>query len=99
MRLRITFAAACAGALLFAAPAGANPQTAGLQVALRAYGFYLGPIDGIAGQGTATAIRAFQRSSRLPVDGIAGQRTRKALGRLGSPLYGERAPPPRPLGR
>ena len=90
MRLRKIFLAACLGALVFAAPADANPQTAGLQVALRAYGFYLGPIDAISGQGTATAIRAFQRSSRLPVDGIAGQRTRKALGRLGAPLYGER---------
>src|SRR5918999_1796952 len=90
MRLRITLVAACLGALVFAAPANANPQTAGLQVALRAYGFYLGPIDAISGQGTATAIRAFQRSSRLPVDGIAGQRTRKALGRLGAPLYGKR---------
>ena len=90
MRLRTTFVAACLGALVFAAPADANPQTAGLQVALRAYGFYLGPIDAISGQGTATAIRAFQRSSRLPVDGIAGKRTRRALGRLGGPLYGER---------
>jgi peptidoglycan hydrolase-like protein with peptidoglycan-binding domain len=90
MRLRTILVAGCLGALVFAAPAEANPQTAGLQVALRAYGFYLGPIDAISGQGTATAIRAFQRSSRLPVDGIAGKRTRKALGRLGSPLYGDR---------
>jgi peptidoglycan hydrolase-like protein with peptidoglycan-binding domain len=90
MRSRTIVVAACAGALVFAAPASGNPQTAGLQVALRAYGFYLGPIDAISGQGTATAIRAFQRSSRLPVDGLAGKRTRKALGRLGGPLYGER---------
>jgi LysM repeat protein len=90
MRLRMTFVVVCVGALVSAAPAEANPQTAGLQVALRAYGFYLGPIDAISGQGTATAIRAFQRSSRLPVDGIAGERTRRALGRLGGPLYGDR---------
>lgn len=89
MRLRTTIAVAVA-ALVVAAPAAANPQTAGLQVALRAYGFYLGPIDGIAGEGTATAVRAFQRSSRLAVDGIPGATTRRALGRLGRPLYGKR---------
>jgi len=90
MRARTTLAAVGAAVLIFAAPASANPQTAGLQVALRAYGFYLGPIDGLSGAATATAIRAFQRSSRLPVDGIAGKRTRAALGRLGTPLYGKR---------
>jgi peptidoglycan hydrolase-like protein with peptidoglycan-binding domain len=85
--------ALAAASLTLAAPAPAsagNPQVAGLQVALRAYGFYLGPIDGISGKGTAIAIRAFQRSSRLPVDGIAGKSTRRALGRLGKPLFGER---------
>ncbi len=90
MRVRTTIAAVVVAALLAAAPAAANPQTAGLQVALRAYGFYLGPIDGIAGEGTATAVRAFQRSSRLAVDGIPGATTRRALGRLGGPLYGKR---------
>ena len=88
-RLQLLAVAVCA-ALVLATAASANPQVAGLQVALRAYGFYLGPIDGIAGQGTATAVRAFQRSSRLPVDGIAGATTRRALGRLGKPLYGTR---------
>jgi LysM repeat protein len=88
-RLRL-FAALLAAGLVLAASASANSQVAGLQVALRAYGFYLGPIDGVAGQGTATAVRAFQRSSRLPVDGIAGATTRRALGRLGKPLYGRR---------
>ena len=77
--------------MALAAPASAaNPQTAGLQVALRAYGFYLGAIDGVSGRATADAIRAFQRSSRLPVDGIAGTSTRHALGRLGGPFFGER---------
>jgi len=90
MRLRSTFAAA-AVALVLAAPAGAvNPQVAGLQVALRAYGFYLGTIDGVSGSGTATAVRAFQRSSKLAVDGIPGATTRRQLGRLGRPLYGKR---------
>jgi hypothetical protein len=90
VRLR-TLLAAAAVALVLAAPAEpANPQIAGLQVALRAYGFYLGPIDGVSGQGTATAVRAFQRSSRLAVDGVPGATTRRALGRLGKPLYGKR---------
>ena len=90
MGVRVLLAFAAASLALAAPAAAANPQTAGLQVALRAYGFYLGPIDGISGQGTASAIRAFQRSSRLPVDGIPGQATRNALGRLGKPFYGER---------
>jgi LysM repeat protein len=90
MRFRPIVAAA-AVALFLAAPAGAaNPQIAGLQVALRAYGFYLGPIDGVSGPGTATAVRAFQRSSKLAVDGVPGAGTRRRLGRLGSPLYGKR---------
>lgn len=90
MRVRASLALAAASLALAAPASAANPQTAGLQVALRAYGFYLGPIDGISGQSTATAIRAFQRSSRLAVDGIPGKATRRALGRLGRPFYGER---------
>ncbi len=90
MRLRIAIVAAVAVALAAPSLAAANPQIAGLQVALRAYGYYLGPIDGAAGPGTATAVRAFQRSSRLAVDGIPGATTRRALGRLGRPLYGSR---------
>jgi len=83
--------AAASVALVLAAPAQpANPQVAGLQVALRAYGFYLGPIDGVSGSETATAVRAFQRSSRLAVDGVPGATTRRALGRLGKPLFGKR---------
>jgi len=89
MRFRVTTAVVLAS-LVLAAPATGNSQIAGLQVALRAYGFYLGPIDGVSGQGTATAVRAFQRSSKLPVDGIAGATTRRALGRLGTPFYGRR---------
>lgn len=91
MRLRLLLAGAIAVAVLVApVGAAANPQIAGLQVALRAYGFYLGPIDAVSGPGTATAVRAFQRSSHLAVDGIAGAGTRRALGRLGRPLYGTR---------
>jgi hypothetical protein len=93
MPTRLVLAAASSvAALLLAAPSGAaaNPQTAGLQVALRAWGVYLGPVDGIAGPMTAQAVRDFQRRKGLVVDGIAGAATRRALGRLGRPLYGER---------
>jgi lysozyme family protein len=63
---------------------------AGLQTALRARGLYQGTIDGIAGPLTAQAVRAFQRQRGLRVDGVAGPQTRRALGRLGRPLFGTR---------
>jgi LysM repeat protein len=87
------FAATTAAAVALFAPAaahaGSNPQTAGLQVALRANGLYLAQIDGIAGPKTAAAVHAFQRRKHLTV-GIAGPRTRAALGPLGGPLFGSR---------
>jgi LysM repeat protein len=72
-----------------AAHAAVNPQIAGLQVALRAHGLYLGPIDGLAGPKTAAAVHAFQRKVGLPV-GVATAKTRAALGPLGGPLFGSR---------
>jgi soluble lytic murein transglycosylase-like protein len=78
-------------ALAAAPPAGASSiQTAGLQVALRSRGLYHGPIDAIAGAGTLGALVEFQRGAGLVPDGIAGPRTRRALGRLGRPLFGTR---------
>lgn len=79
-------------ALLLAGPADAHasPHHAGLQVALRAWGVYLGPIDGIAGPQTKRAVRAFQARRGLAVDGVVGPQTRRALGRLGRPDYGTR---------
>jgi peptidoglycan hydrolase-like protein with peptidoglycan-binding domain len=67
-----------------------NPQIPGLQVALRAHGFYPGPIDGIAGPMTANGVRGFQRHVGIVVDGVAGPITRGKLGRLGRPLFGQR---------
>lgn len=70
--------------------AGANAQQAGAQVALRALGLYLGPIDGIVGPRTVAAIRAAQRQAKLPPTGILDARTRVSLGPLGRPLFGSR---------
>jgi len=87
-------AALCAASLttltLAAAAHASNPQIAGLQVALRAYGLYLGPIDSIAGPKTVRATKAFQRRAGLVADGRAGPQTRRALGPLGAPLFGRR---------
>ena len=50
--LTACLAAAAALALPASAEAFTNPQVPGLQVALRAHGFYAGPIDGIPGPNT-----------------------------------------------
>jgi LysM repeat protein len=85
-------AAAVAAAVLAPsanASGGINPQIAGLQVALRAWGYYNGPVDGIAGPLTAGGLHAFQRVHGLPT-GVADVRTRAKLGPLGHPLFGSR---------
>jgi hypothetical protein len=83
-------AALLAGLTLAAAAHAGNPQIAGLQVALRAYGLYNGPIDAIAGPKTVRATKAFQRRAGIPADGRAGPATRRALGPLGTPVFGRR---------
>src|SRR4029077_8714488 len=92
MRFRLKLAGALAVCLATAAPVSAviNPQHAGLQVALRAQGLYLGPIDAIIGPKTVAAVRAFQHTHHLHVTGIADVRTRRQLGPLGTPLFGTR---------
>jgi soluble lytic murein transglycosylase-like protein len=72
------------------AAAQVDPQVAGLQVALRAFGVYTGPIDGIAGAATKRGVIRFQRRAGLTPDGKAGPVTRRALGPLGRPLFGQR---------
>jgi LysM repeat protein len=75
-----------------AAPAasGASPQTAALQVALRAHGLNPGPVDGVHGPQTRRALLSFQRKRGLVCDGKLDRRTRLALGRRGKPLLGQR---------
>ena len=93
MRLRILVVGAATAAVLLAPTAfaaGSNPQTAGLQVALRAQGLYRGPIDAISGPETVAALRQFQQIQGLPVSGLADARTRAAMGPLGKPLFGAR---------
>ena len=72
-----------AALFLIAAPAPAaaagDPNVAGLQSALRAQGFYDGPIDGIEGPRTREAVVRAQRRARLAPDGVAGRLTRRAL--------------------
>jgi murein DD-endopeptidase MepM/ murein hydrolase activator NlpD len=75
----------------FATPARASAPVAALQVALRAHGAYAGPVDGIAGPATMSALRNFQKRNLLLPDGIVGPATRRALGALGSPALGTRA--------
>jgi LysM repeat protein len=93
MRFRLALAGALAAAWAAAGSAGAalNPQHAGLQVALRAQGLYLGPIDAIVGPHTVAAVRVFQRAHGLKVTGLPDAATRHELGPLGRPLFGSRA--------
>jgi transglycosylase-like protein with SLT domain/putative peptidoglycan binding protein/LysM domain-containing protein len=67
-----------------------RPSTAALQVALQARGLYAGPVDGIEGPLTRTGLTRFERSRGLRPDGKLDRRTRRAFGRLGSPLLGQR---------
>jgi len=73
------------------ASAVGRAEVAALQVALRSAGVYSGPVDGVAGPGTAAGVRKIQRRTGVGVDGIAGPRTRRAFGRLGRHPYGSRA--------
>ena len=67
--------------MLAAAAHASNPQIAGLQVALRAYGLYNGSIDAIAGPKTVRATKAFQRRAGIFVDGLPGRRRAGRSGR------------------
>jgi murein DD-endopeptidase MepM/ murein hydrolase activator NlpD len=73
-----------------AAVAAGDPGTAALQVALRREGFYAGPVDGIAGIATASAVRALQSANGIAADGVAGPQTDQLLGSFGRRELGTR---------
>lgn len=50
-----------------------------LQTGLKDVGNDPGPLDGILGNGTSSAIKAFQKNSFLTIDGIAGPATQSYL--------------------
>ncbi|MGH8432727.1 MAG: peptidoglycan-binding domain-containing protein [Solimonas sp.] len=52
-----------------------DPAVRDLQEALKALGHDPGPIDGIFGGRTESAVKAFQRLREIPVDGIVGRVT------------------------
>ena len=64
-----------------------------LQEQLKAAGFDPGGADGIYGNNTAAAVRAYQKAKGLTVDGIAGVQT---LGSLNKPAAPVTPPAPRP---
>src|SRR4051794_32196168 len=72
------------------ASASRSASVAALQVALRAQGLYVGPVDGVAGPLTKRGLAQLQsRRSLRPVGGLDPE-TRRALGTLGAPLLGQR---------
>jgi peptidoglycan hydrolase-like protein with peptidoglycan-binding domain len=91
MRYPVWCIAVAAGALVLGvASASANPQLAGLQVALARHALYSGPIDAELGPLTRAGVVQFQLHHGLVPDGIVGPRTRRELGPLGRPLFGTR---------
>jgi LysM repeat protein len=79
-------------AALALAPSGvaADARVAALQIGLRAHGFHPGPVDGVRGPRTTRALIAFQRCRGVRATGRVGRATRRALGRRGRPLLGQR---------
>ena len=50
-----------------------DPAVRDLQDALKVLGHDPGPIDGVFGAKTETAVKAFQKAREIPVDGIVGR--------------------------
>jgi len=59
----------------------------GLQLALQTLGYYSDTLDGSYGDGTASAVKKFQRDYKLDVDGYAGPYTQKVLYPLAANAY------------
>ncbi len=90
-RFAVVGVAVSIGVLAFAPSGlGASARVAALQIGLRAHGLDPGPVDGVAGPMTRRATLAFQRRKGLECDGTLDRATRRALGRRGRPLLGQR---------
>jgi peptidoglycan hydrolase-like protein with peptidoglycan-binding domain/uncharacterized tellurite resistance protein B-like protein len=63
------------------------------QQALQARGYEVGPIDGIIGPQTRSALEAFQRKNSVPISGAADEPTLKALGLQKAPAQTTASPP------
>lgn len=68
-------------------PGSTGALVRALQEKLDIAGFHPGPLDGIYGPQTTTAVRAFQKARGLTVDGVAGPEVWAAL----APKPGPRA--------
>ena len=92
MRRTVVIVVAAAFCLALAGHAAAAPSAriAALQVALRSHGLYSGAVDGVNGPLTRSALLTFQRNHRVRATGKLGMATRCKLGRLGTPLLGQR---------
>ncbi len=90
-RFAVVGVAVSIGVLAFA-PSGvaASARVAALQIGLRAHGLDPGPVDGVRGPMTSSAVVAFQRKHGIRATGKVGRATRRALGRRGRPLLGQR---------
>lgn len=51
-----------------------------IQQKLKELGYYKGSVDGVYGQGTRSAVIAFQKANGLSADGIVGPKTASVLG-------------------
>jgi peptidoglycan hydrolase-like protein with peptidoglycan-binding domain len=92
MRTRAFLAlpAVFAAATFIPQASASDPTVAAIQVGLHARGLYDGPIDGVTGPATQTAIRKLQAHARIAVDGVVGPKTRLALGRFAGHRLGQR---------
>ena len=50
-----------------------------LQFKLKVLGYAVGNVDGVFGQNTASAVRAFQQANGLTPDGIVGRKSKIGL--------------------